>query len=50
MATKKIQIIDSLNKNAVLYTPQDLTEEEKALAKENIGAASVLFVTWEDDD
>ena len=50
MATKKIQILDSLVKNAVLYTPQELTEEEKELAKENIGATSVQFITWEEND
>ena len=37
MATKIIQVLDSLNKNAVLYTPQELTEEEKSQARENIG-------------
>lgn len=41
MATKKIQILDSLNKNAVLYTPQELTDEEKAQARENIGAVAI---------
>lgn len=41
MATKKIQILDSLNKNAVLYAPQELTKEEKLQARENINAASL---------
>ena len=50
MATKKLQILDSLIKDAVLYTPQELTEEQRTLAKDNIGAASVQFITWEEDD
>lgn len=41
MTTKKIQILDSLNKNVVLYTPQKLTEKEKLQARENINAASL---------
>ena len=41
MPTKKIQILDSLNKNAVLYTPQELTEEEKKQARDNIDSASL---------
>ena len=41
MPTKKIQILDSLNKNAVLYTPQELTAEEKKQARDNIGSASL---------
>lgn len=42
MATKKIQVLDSLNKNAVMYTPQDLTEEQKAQARENINVPSLI--------
>ena len=41
MATKKIQILDSLNKNAVLYTPQELTEEDKAQARSNLSVPSL---------
>lgn len=41
MATKKIQILDSLNKNAVLYTPQELTEEEKMQVRENLNIPSL---------
>ena len=41
MATKKIQILDSLNKNAVLYTPQELTKEEKAQVRENLDIPSL---------
>ena len=41
MATKKIQILDSLNKNAVLFTPQELTEEEKKQVRNNINSASL---------
>ena len=36
MATKKIQILDSLNKNAVLYTSQELTEDQKEQVRENL--------------
>lgn len=38
MATKKLQILGNLNENAVQYVPQELTEEQKAQARENIGA------------
>lgn len=41
MATKKLQILDSLNKNAVLYTPQELTEEEKAQVRDNLSVPSL---------
>ena len=41
MATKKIQILDSLNKNAVLFTPQALTEEEKKQVRDNIDSPSL---------
>ncbi len=29
---------------------QTLTEPQKALAKENIGASSIQFITWEEND
>lgn len=41
MATKSLQILGSLNATAVQFTEQDLTEEQKAQARENIGAASL---------
>lgn len=51
MATKKIQIIGSMTSGTVRHDiEQDLTEEEKEMAKKNIGAASVQFITWEEND
>lgn len=29
---------------------ENITEEEKAIARENIGASSIQFITWEEDD
>ena len=42
MATKKLQILDSLNKDAVLYMPQELTDEQKAQVRENIDVPSLV--------
>ena len=42
MATKSLQILGSLNATAVQFTEQDLTEEQKAQARENIGAPSLV--------
>jgi hypothetical protein len=41
MATKSLQILGSLNQTAVQFVEQELTEEEKAQARENIGAAGL---------
>ena len=46
MATKKIQILDSLNKNAVLFTPQELTDEQKLQARENINVPSTDEISY----
>lgn len=41
MATKSLQILGSLNQTAVEFIPQELTDEQKAQARENIGAAGL---------
>lgn len=41
MATKSLQILGSLNQTAVQFIEQALTEEEKAQARENVGAAGL---------
>lgn len=50
MATKSLQILGSLNQTAVQFVEQELTEEEKAQARENIEASAVQFITWEEND
>ena len=37
------------SENSVLYTEQELTEEEKAQARENIGAVGGMVITFGDD-
>jgi hypothetical protein len=51
MSTKKLQILNSTISGAIRYdVEQNLTEEEKEQVRENVNAASVQFITWEDDD
>lgn len=41
MATKQLQILGNFNQDAVQFVEQDLTDEQKAQARENIGAAAL---------
>lgn len=41
MATKQLQILGSFNQDAVQFVEQDLTDEQKAQARDNIGAAAL---------
>lgn len=50
MATKRLQILGSLNTTAVQFTEQELTDEEKEQARENIEASAVKIITWTEEE
>lgn len=48
---KNVHQLDFVSEGVVRYDlNQKITEEQKSQARQNIGASSIQFITWEEED
>ena len=48
---KNVHQLDFVSEGVVRYDlNQEITEEQKSQARQNIGASSIQFITWEEED